>query len=271
MRSFRDETDEWLVDTVGKESNKLVTLLDKLTDQQYLFCKEYVKSGSALEAAKKAKIPKSNNPHMLVHLPKIAACINILRARREADLGEKSSAEIVERLKNTPMVGAEDFDFSEEIVQEREEQLADNGEKLKSASDDRLTENVQHADVSNGIMQLPKVRVPPAQSFGPQWVIERFVTVAERCLQIEPVYDRKGRPIGQFKFEANAALKALENLGKTMAMFKDRIEVAHTEGTFSDEELDSRLRALTQRYPEFKDVIEGEVSQVTKEAINVGE
>lgn len=261
MRSFRDPVDEWLIETVGKAANPMVTALDKLTDQQFLFCLEYVKSGSPTKAAEKAKIGRSQNPHMLVHLPKVAACINILTAKREAELGEKSSAEIITRLHNTPLIDAEDFAFSEAVVQEREAQLASNSVELKEASTDALIENTSHT-VADSIMQLPKVRVPQAQSFGPQWIIERFVTVAERCLQIEPVYDRKGRPIGKFKFEANAALKALEMLGKTMAMFRDRVEVSHEVSNFSDDELDSRLKALAQQFPEFAKVIEGEAKQV---------
>jgi len=262
MNVFRDPVDEWLKETIGSASNKMVTLLDKLTDQQYLFCLEYVKCGSPRKAAEKAKLPKSSNPHMLVHLPKVAACINILNAKREADAGEKSTAEIVDRLSKTPLLEEDDFDFSEDAVLDREEKLAPNGEALKGQSANELLENVHAATVDNGIMQLPKVKVPQAQSFGPQWIIERFVTVAERCLQIEPVYDRKGRPIGQFKFEANAALKALEMLGKTMAMFRDRVEVAHEVQNFSDQELDGRLKVLAEQFPEFKTLIEGEVEVV---------
>ena len=205
---------------------------------------------------------------MLEHKPKVAACINILNAKREEELGKKSTAEIVERLKNTPVLEADDFDFTEDLVQEREADLAANGAALKGADDNKLAENIQTAtaaDPAQHIMQLPKVKVPQAQSFGPQWIIERFVTVAERCLQIEPVYDRKGRPIGQFKFEANAALKALEMLGKTMAMFRDRVEVAHEVSNFSDEELDSRLKVLGEQFPEFQKIIQGEAKRVNAE------
>ena len=57
MKSFRDPVDEWLKETVGSEANKMVTMLDKLTDQQYLFCVEYVKTGSAKKAAEKPPEP----------------------------------------------------------------------------------------------------------------------------------------------------------------------------------------------------------------------
>jgi len=256
VRTMRDPTDEWLIATMGERANPMVTLLDKLTDQQYLFCVEYVKCGSEVKAAERAKLGGSQNPHFLVHLPKIAACINILTAKREADLGQKSSAEILTRLEKTPLLEADDFDFSEGTIKERESQLAANGKALGGADDDELVTNINGSLADYGIMQLPKVRVSKAQSFGPQWIIERFVTVAERCLQIEPVYDRKGRPIGQFRFEPAAALKALEMLGKTMAMFRDRVEVTHEVSGLLEEELDARLRALGQQFPEFRSIIE---------------
>ena len=82
MKSFRDPLDEWLKDTMGAEANPVVTMLDKLTEQQFAFCAAYVVTGSAKKAAVTAKITKNQNPHLLVHLPKVAACINILTARR---------------------------------------------------------------------------------------------------------------------------------------------------------------------------------------------
>ena len=265
MRSLRDPVDEWLIATVGAAADPLVTLLDKLTDQQFQFCQEYIRCGSPTKAAKNIQMPSGTNPHMLIHLPKIAACINILTARREAELGQKSAAEIVERLHNTPVVEAEDFDFAEPSLKEREAKLAQPA--IQGASDNELRENMAAAaGADNGIMQLPKVRVSQAQSYGPQWIIERFVTVAERCLQIEPVYDRKGRPIGQFKFEPNAALKALEMLGKTMAMFHDRVAVTHELAHFSESEIDTRLQALSAMFPEFKAAIEGESKKVAASA-----
>ena len=257
MNAFRTPLDEWLKATVGENSTKMTTMLDKVTDQQFLFCLEYVRTGVVSTAANKAKLPNGQNPNLLLHLPKIAACINILHARKESELGEKSSAEIVERLNNTSVFEADDFEFSEDALKERANKMGATG-----APTDELLDNVHHANVDNGIMQLPKVKVPQAQSFGPQWIIERFVSVAERCLQIEPVFDRKGRPIGQFKFEPNAALKALEMLGKTMAMFRDRVEVSHEASAFTDDELDARLKTLANQFPEFQKIIQGEVKRV---------
>lgn len=254
MKSFRDATDEWLKEIIGEEANPAVTALGKLTDKQYEFCVQYVKLGSAPKAAKKVGMSSSQNPNLLIHLPKVAACINILTARREQVLGQKSSAQIIERLRNTPRVEAEDFDFSPEAVKEREQLIV--GSALDDQSDNALIKNGTEAtDPATVLMQLPKVRVPQAQNFGPQWIIERFVTIAERCMQIEPVYDRKGRPIGQFSFNPQGAIKALEMLGRTMAMFKDKVEVAHEMAAFSETELDARIAALVGEHPDLANVV----------------
>lgn len=255
MKSFRDPTDEWLKEIIGDESDPMVTMLGKLTDEQYRFCEAYVKCGSPNKAAQEAGLARGTNPNLLVHLPKVAACINILTAKREQELGAKSSAEIVERLRSTPMVEVDDFDFSEGTVKEREEQLTV-ASAMDGQADNALIENVLGAgDPSALLMQLPKVRVPQAQNFGPQWIIERFVTIAERCMQIEPVYDRKGRPIGQFKFEPQAALKALEMLGKTMAMFRDKVEVDHGFAAFTEGEIDARIQELVKEHPQLARVV----------------
>ena len=263
---MRDPTDEWLIATMGEAANPMVTLLEKLTDQQFDFCRAYVLCGSAKKAADKVGLSSSQNPNLLIHLPKISACINILTAKREAELGQKSSAEIIERLRNTTILEGDDFGFSEEGAKEREAQLGANAAQMSGLDADTLRDNTQHTNTDHGIMQLPKVRVPQAQSFGPQWIIERFVTVAERCLQIEPVYDRKGRPIGQFKFEPSAALKALEMLGKTMAMFRDRVEITHEYSGLTDDELAARLQALSQHFPEFRQVIDIGATEVFENA-----
>lgn len=72
------------------------------------------------------------------------------------------------------------------------------------------------------------------------WVLSRLASVAERCLQAEPVYDRKGdrvmveTPDGEeapaFTFNAAGANGALGLLGKHLGMFKDRMELSDPEG-----------------------------------------
>ena len=53
------------------------------------------------------------------------------------------------------------------------------------------------------------------------WIIERLVANAERCMQAEPVLDREGKKTGEYTFQAAGANRALELLGKHLGMFAD--------------------------------------------------
>lgn len=53
-----------------------------------------------------------------------------------------------------------------------------------------------------------------------EWVISRLMRVAERCMQAEPVLDRKGNPTGEYQFDSMGANAALRMLGDTLGMFK---------------------------------------------------
>ena len=270
MKAFRDPVDEWLKQTVGAEANTMITDLAKLTDQQYDFARAYVLCGSAQKAADRVKLPTKQNPNLLIHLPKIAACINILTAKREQALGKKSSAEIMERLINTSTFAGDDFDLSDDANKEREQMLKDGSKQFADLDDTSLIEQLAGSSTTaNGIMQLPKVQVPAAASFGPAWIIERCVTVAERCLQIEPVFDKKGRPIGHFTFNAPGALKALEMLGKTMALFREKVEITGELSAFKEDELDERIRALVGAHPELSKIVDVEVLENDGEVFGI--
>lgn len=58
-----------------------------------------------------------------------------------------------------------------------------------------------------------------------QWVIDQLRSIVERCMQGAPATDKAGIPIGEFRFEANPANRALELLGKELGMFVDRKEI----------------------------------------------
>lgn len=70
------------------------------------------------------------------------------------------------------------------------------------------------------------------------WVISRLMTVAERCMQAEPVMDRKGEPTGEYTFDSSGANRALELLGKTMRMFEAKEATKNDEyANLSDDEI----------------------------------
>lgn len=66
------------------------------------------------------------------------------------------------------------------------------------------------------------------------WVLDRLRTVADRCMQSEPVLDKRGEavmvetPTGElapaFTFQAAPANRSLELLGKHLGMFPDKVE-----------------------------------------------
>lgn len=51
------------------------------------------------------------------------------------------------------------------------------------------------------------------------YVLNSLKTVADRCLQAEPVLDNEGEPTGEYRFNAAGACKALELLGKHLGLF----------------------------------------------------
>lgn len=53
-----------------------------------------------------------------------------------------------------------------------------------------------------------------------EWVITRYMKVAEHCMQAEPVLDKEGTPTGEYQFNASGANAALRALGDTLGMFK---------------------------------------------------
>lgn len=68
------------------------------------------------------------------------------------------------------------------------------------------------------------------------WVLERFKLISDRCVQGEPVLDREGNPIGEWKFDATGANKATEMIGKHLGMFKDKVEIEHSGGIKTTQE-----------------------------------
>jgi phage terminase small subunit len=48
-----------------------------------------------------------------------------------------------------------------------------------------------------------------------------LIRIRDRCLQAEPVTDKDGRPMGEFKWDAANALRAIENMGKHIGYFKE--------------------------------------------------
>lgn len=78
---------------------------------------------------------------------------------------------------------------------------------------------------------LQQLRAEYAEKSGvtKQWIIERFKTISERCVQAEPVLDRDGVETGEYKFDSSGANKATEMLGKIIGVFERDNEQSRPE------------------------------------------
>lgn len=61
------------------------------------------------------------------------------------------------------------------------------------------------------------------------YVLQGIKELTERCIQAQPVII-DGEPTGEYKFEANAALKGYELMGKHLKLFTDKTELTGKDG-----------------------------------------
>lgn len=61
------------------------------------------------------------------------------------------------------------------------------------------------------------------------YVLKGIKDLTERCIQAQPVVV-DGMPTGEYKFEANAALKGYELMGKHLKLFTDKTELTGKDG-----------------------------------------
>ena len=68
---------------------------------------------------------------------------------------------------------------------------------------------------------LIKLRAEYAEKSGitKEWIIERFKTISDRCIQEEPVLNNKGIPTGEYQFDSSGANAATAHLGKIIGVF----------------------------------------------------
>lgn len=80
-----------------------------------------------------------------------------------------------------------------------------------------------------------------------QWVVQRLRLISDRCIQGEPVIDREGNQTGEWKFDAAGANKATELLGKTLGIFRDKVEVTGKDGGPLEVEVSDARQRLADR------------------------
>lgn len=84
----------------------------------------------------------------------------------------------------------------------------------------RLLTNV---DVQDEIGQRQD-KIREESDISVKWVLENLKYVAERCMAPEPLTDKEGNII-EWKFDSSGANKALENIGKHLGMFTDKVKL----------------------------------------------
>lgn len=96
-------------------------------------------------------------------------------------------------------------------------------------------------DVANRIAELSAIATKNAilkTGLDRQWVIERLMTVVERCMQGEPVIDREGNPTGEWRFDSAGATRSLHLLGSELGMFRPQEQKPGDEyANLSDDDL----------------------------------
>lgn len=100
-------------------------------------------------------------------------------------------------------------------------------------------ENLTKPDVAAAI-EAQRVKATAKAELSVEWVLGRLRNVAERCMQSEPVLDKRGEPVlvetptGElapaYTFQAPAANRSLELLGKHLGMFPDKVEHTGKDG-----------------------------------------
>lgn len=102
------------------------------------------------------------------------------------------------------------------------------------------SENLSKPDVSARIVEL-KIDRQGRTEITADYVLSSLKSVAERCMQAESPTDDDGESMGEFKFEHSGANKALELLGKHLALFTDKVENRHTIdlSNLSDDEVNA--------------------------------
>jgi hypothetical protein len=82
-------------------------------------------------------------------------------------------------------------------------------------------------------------------------VLEKLWAIVQRCMQEKPVCDPGGKPTGEYTFQAMAALRGLELLGKETGMFIDRKRLETRKlSDLSTEELESIVQDAVDQYGE---------------------
>jgi phage terminase small subunit len=83
--------------------------------------------------------------------------------------------------------------------------------------------------VAEAIEELEKIAMEDA-GITALGVLLRVNSVADRCMQAEEVFDREGKPTGEYLFDSAGANRALELLGKYRKLWTEKFEATGKDG-----------------------------------------
>lgn len=79
-------------------------------------------------------------------------------------------------------------------------------------------------DIQSYIAQI-QAELSEKTGISQAWVLNNLKSISDRCMQVEIITDKEGKPTGEFKFDPMGATKANELIGKNIGMFKDKSEL----------------------------------------------
>lgn len=88
-------------------------------------------------------------------------------------------------------------------------------------------ENLRKPQVIEKINELKQKRSEKTR-IDARWVLDRAAELHNRCVQAEPVRDREGNEIGQYKFDSAGAARALDIVAKhvDVGAYKEKLELS---------------------------------------------
>lgn len=97
-------------------------------------------------------------------------------------------------------------------------------------------ENLQKPEIADAISKAIHAEVKEIH-FTQNEVLGWLNEIRIRCMQHEAVLDRQGNPTGEYKFDANGAIKASELIGRHTGLWKEKDATGSTDSkrSFSDD------------------------------------
>lgn len=86
-------------------------------------------------------------------------------------------------------------------------------------------------NISKRVAEL-QAKVAEKAAIDAAWVLKRLVENVDRAMQTEAVLDNEGKPTGEYHYEGNVANRALELIGKHVAVqaFRDQMALTGADG-----------------------------------------